>query len=241
MTHTLPAPLGSPTPIPITSWVRTFSVCSLPRTWWVCPALLEFFKGTAPNYTNVHNLLGRADYVQTDKTNWSVRYALQDLNQLHDDSLPKQSSYPGNGAIRDVLNQSVNLSMGHSFTSALINEARLGITRFDLKDRPGDKNFDATSIGLPNASLQSILLTGIDKQASGAVPGTFGAFSNWGGCPESGPCTFSAQAPTMDYLFPIKASSGCATYRSQRPPRYHLVWRRQPFMDPRKARLQGRI
>ena len=166
------------------------------------PGVLEFYKGTAPNYTNVHNFLGRADFVQTDKTNWSVRYALQDLNQLHDDTLPKQSNYVGNGAVRDALNQSVNLSMGHSFTTSLINEARIGITRFDFKDKAQDRNFDATSVGLPSSSLQSIFLTGIDAQSSGAEPGVDGAFGFWAGCP-FGPCTNTLQAPTMDYLFPM--------------------------------------
>jgi carboxypeptidase family protein/TonB-dependent receptor-like protein len=167
------------------------------------PGALEFFQGTAPNYTNVHNFLGRADYTQTDKTNWNVRYALQNLNQLHDDSLPKQSQYPGNGAIRDVLNQSVNLSMGHSFTTALINEARVGFTRFDLKDQPQDRHFDATSVGLPNPAMQSIFLNGIDETESGASPAFFGVFSNWGGCPFGGPCSNSIQAPTLNYLFPM--------------------------------------
>ena len=59
------------------------------------PDVLEFFQGQAPNYTNVDNYLGRLDFTQSDHTDWTFRYNLQNLSQLHDDSLPSSSIYPG--------------------------------------------------------------------------------------------------------------------------------------------------
>ena len=71
------------------------------------PDVLEFYQGYAPNYTNVDNYLGRVDFTQSDRTDWTFRYNLQNLSQLHDDTLPSSSVYPGNGAQRAVLNQNL--------------------------------------------------------------------------------------------------------------------------------------
>ena len=60
------------------------------------PGVLEFYKGQAPNFTHVNNLLLKGDY----KQKWNVRYSVQDLSQLHDDTLPASGQYPGNGANR---------------------------------------------------------------------------------------------------------------------------------------------
>ena len=49
------------------------------------PDVLEFYQGQAPNYTNVDNYLARVDFTQSDRTDWTFRYNLQDLSQLHDD------------------------------------------------------------------------------------------------------------------------------------------------------------
>ena len=58
------------------------------------PDVLEFYQGQAPNYTNVDNYLGRLDFTQSDRTEWTFRYNLQDLSQLHDDSLPSSVNLP---------------------------------------------------------------------------------------------------------------------------------------------------
>jgi len=160
------------------------------------PGVLEFFQGEAPNYTNVHNFLGRSDWVINSKSSLTARYALQDLNQLHDATLPRQSQYPGNGATRDALNQNLSLSYSRSFTPNFINELRAGFTRFHVDDTPQDHRFDATSVGLPTAAMQTTLLNGIDAQYSGASLGTQGAFNSYGSC-----CA-APMAPTLDYLFP---------------------------------------
>ena len=172
------------------------------------PGVLEFFQGEAPNYTNVHNFLGRSDWAINSKSSLTVRYALQDLNQLHDASLPRQSQYPGNGALRDALNQNLSVSYSRSFTPNLINELRAGITRFHVDETAQDHRFDATTLGLPTSAMRTVLLNGLDPRYSGATVGTSGAFDNWGGS--------APMAPTLDYLFPyarLGAPFGAPTKR----------------------------
>jgi hypothetical protein len=164
------------------------------------PDALEFFRGQAPNHTTVHNLLLRSDHIHSDKTSFTLRYAAQWLNQLHDDSLPKQAAYPGNGAIRDAFNQNLSFSYARTFSPTLINEVRVGYSRFNVKEKAQDAGFDATTIGapgfnLPNAAMPTMLLNGLDTQYSGAFPGTNGAFAIWG--------NGSPMRPTLDYFFPM--------------------------------------
>src|SRR6185312_10228793 len=73
------------------------------------PGALEFYQGVAPNFTNVHNALVRADYKRSDSLKFNIRYAGQLLDQLHDDTLPEQSQYPGNGANRKAQNQNATI------------------------------------------------------------------------------------------------------------------------------------
>ncbi len=142
------------------------------------PGVLEFFQGTAPNFTNVHNVLLRADYAKSDKTNFNLRYAGQLLDQLHDDTLPASNIYPGNGADRKAQNQNVAFTFTKSYKK-IINELRLGVTQFRFTEAPQDAGFDASTLGLTNKSLQTILLSGLDTRYSGAAPGVSGAFGGW--------------------------------------------------------------
>ena len=113
----------------------------------VVPGVLEFFRGEAPNFTHVHNGLARLDYVYSDKSSWTFRYAGQGLSQLHDDTLPAQASYPGNGAFRGALNQSFSIGYSHTFSPTLINEVRVAVNRFNISERAQDAGFDATTLG----------------------------------------------------------------------------------------------
>jgi len=166
------------------------------------PNALEFYKGLAPNYTNVHNFLFRTDVVQSDRTNWSARYAAQLLDQLHDSTLPKSTAYAGNGAIREAFNQNLNLSMTHSQGSSMVWEAHGGFNRFRVNETPQDANFDATTLGLPNAAMMTFAISGLDTQYSGAVPGTNGAIAGWLEQGFNFPVTTSMFA-TTDGLFPM--------------------------------------
>src|SRR5579864_8105970 len=165
------------------------------------PGVLEFFKGQAPNYTNVHNYLVRSDYVYSSNTDLSVRYVGQDLNQLHDDTLPSQSQYPGNGIMRDALNQNLDLTYTHNFSSAWTTEARTGFNRFSVDETPQDASLNAGSLGLNGSQMPTILLNGIDPQYSGAVPGFNGAIAGWSDL-NIGNSTFGV-LPTLDGLFPF--------------------------------------
>ena len=163
------------------------------------PNALEFFQGEAPNYTHVHNALGRVDWVQNADNNWSFRYVAQLLHQLHDDSLPKQNSYPGNGALRDVLNQNLNIGQSHTFSASLINEAHVGFNRFNVEDDPQDAGFDPHSLGINMRSMPTFLLSGIDPQYSGGTPSVLGASQNW----LLGIIGVTAMEPSLDGLFPM--------------------------------------
>ncbi|MDP9264158.1 MAG: carboxypeptidase regulatory-like domain-containing protein, partial [Acidobacteriota bacterium] len=173
------------------------------------PGVLEFFQGQAPNFTHVHNGLARLDYVYSDKSSWTLRYAAQGLNQLHDDSLPQQTTYPGNGAFLGALNQNLSIGFSHTFSPTLINELRFGVSRFNLHETPQDRGFDATSLGVagfnyPVSQMPTILLNGLDTQSSGATPVSTvfggeplnGAFSGWSDLS-------STMEPSLDYLFPM--------------------------------------
>src|SRR5438874_6140910 len=165
------------------------------------PGVLEFFRGEAPNYTNVNNYLLRSDFVANEKTNLTARYVVQQLNQLHDDTLPRQSNYPGNGIMRDAINQNLNLTYSHSFSSAWISELRTGYNRFAVDETAQDKNFDALGLGMPGRFMPAILLNGLDAQTGGALPGVNGAFAGWSDFVVAG-ATFGT-LPTLDGLFPL--------------------------------------
>ena len=143
------------------------------------PDVLEFYQGQAPNYTNVDNYLGRVDFTQSDRTDWTFRYNLQNLSQLHDDSLPSSSVYPGNGAQRAVLNQNLVVTFTHRFSDRFSNVLRGGFTRFQVTETPQDANFNAAQAGLPSGPMQTYLLSGLDPQYAGAAPGINGAFGGW--------------------------------------------------------------
>ncbi len=165
------------------------------------PGVLEFFRGEAPNFTNVHNGLARVDYAQSANDSWTARYVLQRLDQLHSATLPEQADYPGNGALRDALNQNLNISYLHTFSPSVINEIRGGFNRFRVNETAQDASFDATTLGvsgfnLPSPALPTILLHGIDPQSSGATPGFNGAFSGFTD-------NAAIMRPTLDYLFPF--------------------------------------
>ncbi|HVP44651.1 MAG TPA: TonB-dependent receptor [Terriglobales bacterium] len=190
------------------------------------PDALEFYQGEAPNYTHVHNFVGRMDWVQSSSSSWTFRYVLQKLNQLHDDSLPEQSNYPGNGAFRDASNHSATVSFSHNFSPRLVNEARVSFTQFRIDETAQDASFDATTIGLPTRQMMTFLLSGLDTQYSGAVNAFFcgfcisnGAFAGWGEFWPTAiffPFSSSPMLPTLDGLFPMARMGAPLNAPSQR-------------------------
>ncbi len=167
------------------------------------PDVLEFYQGQAPNYTNVSNYLGRVDFTQSDRTDWTFRYNLQNLSQLHDDTLPSSSVYPGNGALRGVLNQNLVVTFTHRFSDRFSNVLRGGFTRFQVTETPQDANFNGASAGLPSGSLPTYLLSGLDPQYAGASPGTNGAFGGWYDAVWAPPSNVPVITPSLDGLFPF--------------------------------------
>lgn len=179
------------------------------------PGVLEFFQGETENYTRVHNGLLRLDYVHSDKSSWTFRYAAQGLNQLHDATLPATGSYPGNGARRNGLNQNLKIAYNHVFSPTLLNDLHFGITRFDVSETPQDAGFDGTSLGLPSSAVSTFLLSGLDPQYSGAFFATNGAYAGWNDF-LNGNCTSLCMAPTLDGFFPYARIGAPLTAPSNR-------------------------
>lgn len=167
------------------------------------PGVLEYYRGTAPNYTNVDNMLLRTDFKQSEQTDWTLRYSIQDLKQLHDDTLPSGGLYPGNGAVRTALNQNGILSYSHRFGAKATNEARAGASRFQVIETPQDARFDATTIGLPDSPMMTFLLSGLDPRYSGARQGTFGAYTGWYNSFWNQSAAPTSMVPSLDGLFPF--------------------------------------
>ena len=182
------------------------------------PGVLEFYQGQAPNYTNVDNYLARLDFNQSDNSTWSLRYNLQDLHQLHDDSLPGSTIYPGNGSYTSALNQNLAFTFTHQFSQNLANEARVGFTRFQVLETPQDQSFNASNIGLPSGPMPTFALSGLDPQYAGAQPGVMGGFGGWYDSfwASSLSRPYNQVSPSLDGLFPfarIGAPLGTASQR----------------------------
>ncbi|HYV72986.1 MAG TPA: carboxypeptidase regulatory-like domain-containing protein [Candidatus Binatia bacterium] len=192
------------------------------------PSVLEFYQGRAPNYTNVDNYLGRIDFTQSGNSDWTFRYNLQNLSQLHDDTLPSSSTYPGNGAQRAVLNQNLVLTFTHRFSNQFSNVIRGGFTQFQVKETPQDAQFDGGPLGLPSGPMRTYLLSGLDPQYAGASPGVNGAWSGWNDA-IWGPSSRPTITPSLDGLFPfarIGAPLGAPGLRRDREVELmdNLVW-----------------
>jgi len=167
------------------------------------PDVLEFYQGQAPNYTNVDNYLGRLDFTQSERTDWTFRYNLQNLSQLHDDSLPSSATYPGNGAQRAVLNQNLVGTFTHRFSDRLANVIRGGFTQFQVKEAPQDANVNGSQVGLPSGPMHTYLLSGLDPQYAGASPGVNGAWGGWYDSVWTPPSSTPVITPSLDGLFPF--------------------------------------
>ena len=167
------------------------------------PDVLEFYQGQAPNYTNVDNYLGRVDFTQSDRSEWTFRYNLQDLSQLHDDTLPSSPVYPGNGAQRAVLNQNLVVTFTHRFSDQFSNVMRGGFTRFQVKETPQDASFDASKLGLRSGPMRTYLLSGLDPQYAGAAAFSNGAWGGWYDSIWAGNPNLPVITPSLDGLFPF--------------------------------------
>jgi hypothetical protein len=168
------------------------------------PDVLEFYQGQAPNYTNVNNFMGRLDFNQSANTDWTIRYNLQLQSQLHDDTLPASSNYPGNGATRSAQNQNAAITFTHHYGNNSSNAIRFGVTQFQINETPQDANFKASQAGLPAGAMPTYLLSGLDPQYAGAKPGVMGALGGWYDATwaqDRGPVPVIA--PSLDGLFPF--------------------------------------
>jgi hypothetical protein len=168
-----------------------------------------FYKGVAPNYTHVHNIIFRPDINAGSKGQISLRYNGQILDQLHDDTLPAHlaSGYPGNGAFRRAQNQSASLVHTLAFANGKsVNEARLGFTQYRVDEVAQDHAFSSPAVS--GARMQTFVLSGVDNRLLGATPGTPGAVggwydSFWQQVPGNTTYSPSAITPSLDGDFPF--------------------------------------
>lgn len=166
------------------------------------PGALEFFRGEADNYINVNNALIRMDWQKSQKNLLGFRYAGQLISQLHDETVPRSSTYAGNGAYRNAQNQNGAFTWNHTLNPKVLNEMRLGFTQFRVQETPRDQSFDAKTLGLASSIMPTIALSGIDPQYSGAQNGIAGAVGGWyDGFWAATPSV--AMLPTLDGRFPF--------------------------------------
>jgi hypothetical protein len=167
------------------------------------PGVLEFYRGNSPNYTNVDNVLFRTDFKSGYASDWLIRYSGQRLGQLHDDTLPASSAYPGNGAIRNALNQSLAIGLTHRLDNSATTDLRFGATRFQIFETPQDAAFNAAADGLAGNEMMTYLLSGLDSRYSGARQGVSSAYTGWYNAFWNTSNSPNAMAPSLDGLFPF--------------------------------------
>ena len=166
-----------------------------------------FYRGTAPNYTHVHNINVRPDIPLGTKGTISLRYTAQLLNQLHDDTLPSGGAYPGNGAFRKAQNQNAAITYNR-LIGKHTNVLNLGFTQFRVDEIAQDKNFNAAPFGFSQpAGLSTLVISGIDTQTTSPKTGQLGKMGGWSDSfwqtaanPTSSP---SPITPSLDGDFPL--------------------------------------
>jgi hypothetical protein len=168
--------------------------------------IFGFYRGTAPNYTHVHNIHIRPDIPLGSRGTLSMRYTGQLIDQLHDDTLPTSSVYAGNGAHRKGQNQSAAITHNLPFRKN-VNLLNIGFTQFRVDEVAQD------------GGLRTFVISGIDTQTTGAKPGTPGYMGGWSdsfwqvcgggiaipGCTGSTPTNQSPSpiTPSLDGDFPL--------------------------------------
>lgn len=128
--------------------------------------IFGFYRGVAPNYTHVHNVQVRPDILLGQFGSVTLRYTGQILDQLHDDTLPQSSVYPGNGAYRRAQNQNAALLYNSQFGQNR-NILNLAFTQYRVDEVAQDRNFNVQgATGLSQTSMPSIAISGIDFQTT---------------------------------------------------------------------------
>ncbi len=146
--------------------------------------IFGFFRGLAPNYTHVHGVEFRPDISLGKLGSVTLRYTGQLLDQLHDDTLPSSSAYPGNGADRKAQNQSAALSYNYQFGQSR-NILSIAFTQYRVDEVAQDRGFNVASTGLNAAAMPSVIISGIDPQATAPgsnatpLPQTQGYVGGW--------------------------------------------------------------
>ena len=145
--------------------------------------IFGFYRGTAPNYTHVHNIHIRPDVPLPNLRSLglgalSLSYTAQILDQLHDDTLPSNSTYPGNGVDRKAQNQSASITHNLPLGKHL-NVFNIGFTQFRVDEIAQDKGFNLPGLPASSEGLNSVVISGIDPRTTGAAPGKPGLIGGW--------------------------------------------------------------
>ncbi len=140
--------------------------------------VLGFYRGQAPNYTNVHTVQVRPDISLNTLGTLSFRYTGQLLDQLHDDTLPSGGAYPGNGADRRAQNQSAAVTYNYPFRQNR-NLLNIAFTQYRVDEVAQDRGYQGNPLGLGTGAMPTVVLAGIDPQTSATAKGGQGAIGGW--------------------------------------------------------------
>ncbi|HEY4358180.1 MAG TPA: carboxypeptidase-like regulatory domain-containing protein [Acidobacteriaceae bacterium] len=140
--------------------------------------IFGFYRGTAPNYTHVHTVQVRPDILLGKLGSLGLRYTGQLLDQLHDDTLPANSAYPGNGADRRAQNQSVAISHVIQFKQSR-NILNVAFTQYRVDEVAQDRRFNVAGTGLGLSSMPTIAISGIDPATTAPAGSSQGYMGGW--------------------------------------------------------------
>jgi len=128
---------------------------------------------------NTYRLLGRIDYNVTDKTTMFFRAGRE--NELYFPGGTSYSAYPQYDVGSHNVNQSFLYSLSHTFTTNLLNVARVSFTRFNDADL-----FDTALTFTPNLILTNFASDPFNHNAI-QLPGLENEAAGLGGEPYGGP------------------------------------------------------
>jgi hypothetical protein len=145
----------------------------------------------AGNPENNYNLVGRVDYNLNDRTQIYTRYALTSENDFA--GTISNSPYGGYNTGQNIFNNSLVVSMTHTFTPSFISQSKLDFNRF-LTNQP-----------LAAGGVTPIYYLGSDESASSlgsysiALPG-YNPFSPAAAIPFGGPQNFGQAYQDMSWI-----------------------------------------
>ncbi len=144
------------------------------------PNFFALFVGESANNTASDNLLERIDLQKSDRASLSFKHNIQWISQVQGGTLPRTSTYPGNGTLVHGQNQNFSTNYVQGLKKNVSNELRLAWNRFDLSNLPLDRTVDPTTLGFKNVDFRDRGLPNVYIGGSFTLFGTFAPFATLG-------------------------------------------------------------